>query len=242
MNKFMIGFLILMFISIGYSTSTVLVLDASGSMNDCPGEYDYSCSESKLDIAKGSAKEFLSGVQYGDEVALIVFYDCYDIVTEVEFTTDMAYLRSNVDSITASGSTPISGAIEYAEEYIVSSKSLGASIILLTDGEETCDYNTYYANDGFTEISSPEYAAINAVAGSVSGIYVIGFTTGDSQQLQDVAVAGNGQYFKAQNSQQLTQSLNSAYNQVSNDDMDLACCGPMFILVGLIPFVYVSRR
>jgi hypothetical protein len=112
------------------ANSIILLFDASGSMGD----------NNKIDNAKAAAKNFLGNqIQPEDEVALIVFYDCGNIVVEEPFTTDKSALTSKIDSISPTGSTPLYDAIDFAKEYM-SQNASGAKkkIIQFTDGMETC--------------------------------------------------------------------------------------------------------
>jgi hypothetical protein len=112
------------------ANSIILLFDASSSMAD----------NNKIDNAKTAAKNFLNNqVQAGDEVALIVFYDCSSIVVEVPFTTDKLALISKIDAIEPNSATPIYAAMAFAKEYMAENAH-GATkkIIQFTDGEETC--------------------------------------------------------------------------------------------------------
>ncbi|OPY48236.1 MAG: von Willebrand factor type A domain protein [Methanosaeta sp. PtaU1.Bin028] len=112
------------------SNSIILLFDASGSMGD----------NNKIDNAKTAAKNFLaSQVQANDEVALIVFYNCGDIVVEQPFTTDTSVFAAKIESIQPSGSTPLYDAIAFAKDYMKQNASgTTKKVIQFTDGEETC--------------------------------------------------------------------------------------------------------
>ncbi len=114
----------------GAENSIILLFDASGSMGD----------NNKIDNAKAAAKNFLSNqIQTDDEVALIVFYDCGNIVVEQPFTTDKYALASKIDAISPSGGTPLYDAITFAKDYMrQNAKGQTKKILQFTDGEETC--------------------------------------------------------------------------------------------------------
>lgn len=116
--------------------SLILLLDASGSMNDKMGD-----GRTRLDNVKAAALKQLLQMDGRLEIALIVFYDCARIVVEVPFTLDPAPLRAKLsgDAIKPSGSTPLAAAVETAKTYL---RDFGGSttrrVVVLTDGNETC--------------------------------------------------------------------------------------------------------
>jgi len=210
------------------ASSTILILDASGSMDStAPGS-----SDRKIEVAKDAAYTLLDNVNSGDEMALIVFYDCNDIQTVVDYTTDMSALRSALSPIEPDSSTPIGRSITYAANYAQSSGRPNSNIIILTDGEETCDSQ-----------SAAVAAAQNATSyGGVKVINVVGFDIQGStagKSLEDIATAGGGQYYSANDSAQLANSLTQAYTGGS----DSSCCGSAaltsFVLLGAF---FYSRK
>lgn len=107
--------------------SVVLVLDASGSMDD----------NNKIEDAKAAAKELLHSLTDA-EVALIVYYDCFSIDVE-GFTQDVAALEAIIDGVYASGGTPLYKSIGMAFDLMQKKASAeSGDIIVLTDGGESC--------------------------------------------------------------------------------------------------------
>ncbi|HNQ54460.1 MAG TPA: tetratricopeptide repeat protein, partial [Methanothrix sp.] len=98
----------------------------------------------KIDSAKTAVREFVSGLDPAtDELALIVFYDCEDIVVEQPFTSDQSALTSKIDAIRPTGKTPLSAAMAFAKSYIEeNANGTEKKIIQLTDGTETCTRRT----------------------------------------------------------------------------------------------------
>ncbi|NLH20912.1 MAG: tetratricopeptide repeat protein [Methanothrix sp.] len=111
-----------------------MLFDASESMED----------NNKIDSAKTAVREFVSGLDPAtDELALIVFYDCEDIVVEQPFTSDQSALTSKIDAIRPTGKTPLSAAMAFAKSYIEeNANGTEKKIIQLTDGTETCTRRT----------------------------------------------------------------------------------------------------
>jgi len=222
--------LAVLFVLISYvaASSTILVLDASGSMDDVVS----GSALKKIDVAKEAGNTFLNNVKSGDEVALIVFYDCNDIKTEVPFTTDLQQIRTKMASVMPDSNTPIAGSIVYAANYATSSGRSGAGMIVLTDGEETCDYQ-----------SDAVAAAQNVTtSGPIKIINVVGFDISNSssaqQDLQEIATAGGGKYYSAQDAGQLASSLTQAYQSGSNG----ACCLPSLGLPALVGAAFFYSR
>jgi len=220
---------LLVFLALGtlaFASSTILIFDASGSMADSVS----GTGKTKIEIAKEAGNTFLNNVNSGDEVALIVFYDCGDIKTEVPFTTDFQQIRDKMAGLTPQSSTPIAKSIDYAANYAQTSGKSGAAIIILTDGEETCDSHS----DAVT-------SAQNAVSGgAVKIINVVGFTVGNttSTNLQEIATAGKGNYYGANDAGQLAASLTQAYQSGSG-----TCCLPSMGLPALVgAAIFFSRK
>lgn len=208
------------------AASTILVMDASGSM----GYSTSGSSKTKMEVAKDAAYTLLNNIPYGDEVALVVFYDCNDIVTEVDFTTDMQQIRSALAPVQPDSSTPISRSIDYAASYAQNSGRYGASIIVLTDGEETCDSQSAAVNSAQT-----------AIAGGIKVINVVGFDiqgTTAANNLQNIATAGKGRYYPASDANQLSTSLQQAYG---GDDYG-NCCAPAAVMGLVLLGAFVSCR
>jgi len=110
--------------------STIVLFDASGSMAE----------NNKIGNAKEFVKDYLTyNVDENDEVALIVFYDCYRIILEQPFTKNRTAVESKIDLINPEAYTPLYNAVQVAKCYMEEeSKGAHREILLLTDGIETC--------------------------------------------------------------------------------------------------------
>ena len=229
MNLLKIMIMFILVAGLSSAASSILVLDASGSM-------DYTVtggSKTKIEVAKDAANSLLNNVPYGDEMALIVFYDCNDIRTVVDFTTDMQSIKTALVPIQPDSSTPISGSIDYAASYAKTSGRYGASIIVLTDGEETCDSQ-----------SDAVASAQTALSGGIKVINVVGFDIQGSSaatDLQAIATAGGGKYYPADNANQLSSSLQQAYTGGYDDDYS-SCCAPAALMGVVLLGAFVVRR
>jgi Ca-activated chloride channel family protein len=211
--------------SVFYAKSVLLIIDASGSM----GEYMPDGSQTRLDAAKSAAINLVQSSN--DEFALMVYTDCdyggdpYSGPISVwqDFTYDKSSLISKIQSITSQSMTPIANSIQEGETYLRQTRGTG-TIVLLTDGEETCGY------------SSDIPPAISAATNNGISVHVIGFQLSDysSQKLQQDVQTGGGKYYTADDEYQLTQ----AFQQATGDD---TCCCSAFILL-LLPLAGVLGK
>ena len=205
------------------STSYVLLVDASGSMDDA-----LPSGERKIDAAKTAAIEFLDGVSSDDEIALMVFYDCDDIRVVTGFTNIFTSMKSSIQAIEPDSYTPIADALRDAADYADSNASYSQKvIILLSDGEETC------GSEG-----DPAIAAQYARQNGISVIHAIGYDLGQNSdavaQLKQVAQIGGGNYYDARDAVDLKKSLKNAYQG------DGFCCAPAFIIPLLLGGGYLA--
>lgn len=116
----------------GVSSSIVLLLDASGSMGDM----------GRMDRAKAAARRVLGQMDGTVEVALIVFYDCGMIEVAAPFTSDPAVISAALEPVQPTGSTPLAAGIAMAKDYLrANGRGSTFRLVVLTDGEETCDGN-----------------------------------------------------------------------------------------------------
>ena len=185
-------------------TKVVLVLDASGSMN----EPDPS-GVTKLEAAKTALIGALGSLPEGADVGLRVYgatvdgpgrtpAECADsqLVHPIE-PLDEQGLTAAIQSFDAVGETPIAYSLQEA------AKDLGADgkrhIILVSDGEERC-------------VPDPCVAVQDIIdAGIGVQIDTVGFGVGDvaRQQLTCIAEAGGGTYYDAADAGTLTTTLNT---------------------------------
>jgi Ca-activated chloride channel family protein len=201
----------------------LLVMDASGSMDEQPS----SLNETKMDAAKRAASNFIDRTD--GEIGLMVFDDCDsggdpytgNIQVVQGFTTNKASLKSEIDDLEPWSSTPIADSLEEAKTYISSTRGYG-TIILITDGEETCS-------------GDPVNVSASIYEGGYGQVHVIGYLIGGSAQTtaQEIAQAGGGQYYSVENADELEAALVS----ISGGDI---CCVPAFLLF-LLPLLGFIR-
>ncbi len=157
----------------------------------------------RIDAAKTAIDAFvdvISNESKGlDEMSLFDFNSCNSNMIN-GFTTNYPQIKSNVNSITASGSTPLAQAIRDAADYTNSSSTRKHNmIIVVSDGQETC---------GGDIVAAATYAA-----GKVQRICTVGLEQGGdgANQLTQAAKIGHCQYYAARNEQQLELYLRQLY-------------------------------
>ncbi|MBI4042321.1 MAG: VWA domain-containing protein [Deltaproteobacteria bacterium] len=174
--------------------NTILILDASGSMNR------------KLDgqpmilTARSEGASLVSDLP--GNLGLIVYghrkdEDCKDIETAVTTGADTAAaIKAKLSGIQAKGKTPIAATLKIAGQQL--EKLTGPKrIILLSDGEESCG-------------GDPVSVAKELCAKGIDfQVHVVGFAVSPevAKQLASVAGAGCGQYFSAKNTAELKTAL-----------------------------------
>ena len=201
------------------STKTVnveLILDASGSMAETlPG------GESRMDAAKRILRDVIAGLpeRAGVNVGLRVYGHEGDNTPAGRAVSCRAsellvpvsgvfkdVLLQQVEAIQPTGWTPIAYSLEQAtNDFQPGGESITNAIVLVTDGEETCD--------------PPQQSCDAADAlhqGNVSvTTHVVGFalTPEQTELVRCVAEEGGGQLFGAENAEQLGQALTTALGE-----------------------------
>ncbi len=171
-------------------TTILLILDSSGSMW---GQID---GVAKIVIAKQTLSTIITDLPDNAEVGLILYGhrtkgDCNDVelVTPIG-RIDKSGLTQRIQAINPKGKTPITLSIQLAGEALRTIES-AATVVLVSDGEETCD-------------ADPCAAARQLKESGVDFVmHVIGFDVGDDEraQLECIASAGGGKYFTAASSE-----------------------------------------
>lgn len=178
----------------------MLVLDASGSMW---GRID---DRPKVEIARETVAAMLQDWKSDNALGLVAYGhrrkgDCADIETLIPVgPLDAAAYLKTVNGLNALGMTPLSAAVIQAADALKSSEQK-ATVILVSDGEETCKLDPC-AVGAELEKTGVDFTA-----------HVIGFDVADvSKQapLQCLASATGGRYFNARDARELASALQGA--------------------------------
>ncbi|MDH3644571.1 MAG: VWA domain-containing protein, partial [Gammaproteobacteria bacterium] len=164
--------------------ATMLVLDASGSMW---GQID---GVTKIEIARDVVAAMVNDWNPEHHLGLIAYGhrregDCDDIETLIPIgTIDAEGFRSTLNSVKPKGKTPLSAAVQQAAS-VLDFESRTATVILVSDGRETCGLDPCLVADQL------EKAGIDFTA------HVIGFDINapqDIAQLECMAERTGGRY------------------------------------------------
>lgn len=175
------------------TTSTMLTIDRSGSMNESTNY-----GGKKIDKAKAGASAFvdLASQNPANQVGLVSYANV--ATADLPLTNTYPVVKQKISVINASGDTCIECAIKYANTLLYAGKRDGVkhSIVLLTDG---------IANviDGSPKQVKPALAEQAALRAAQTGynyapytIFVIGIGNNvNSPFLQELAGATGGQYY-----------------------------------------------
>ena len=179
------------------TAATILVLDASGSMW---GQID---GVNKIVIAREVIGDLLTRIPENMALGLTMYGhnrrgDCSDIETMVEpGIGNREEIARIVNSVNPRGRTPLSDAVIQAAEALRYTEN-PATVILVSDGRETCNRNTCEVGLAL------EQAGIDFTA------HVIGFDVAEADdiaQLQCLAENTGGQFLSASNAAELADAL-----------------------------------
>ncbi len=175
----------------------ILVLDASGSMW---GQID---GTAKITIAQDVIGELLATLPEDQELGLTVYGhrrkgDCSDIETVIQPGTGTRdAIAAAVNTIKPKGKTPLSAAVIQAAEALKYTEEK-ATVILVSDGRETCELNPCEVGRKLEE------AGVDFTA------HVIGFDISNPQdkaELQCLAEETGGTFRTASNAAELADAL-----------------------------------
>ncbi len=183
---------------------SIIVLDASGSMWGQIGQ------KAKIDIARETLSDVLTTVPADSELGLIVYGhrekgSCKDIelaVAPAKGTADA--ISKFARAIKPKGKTPLSASVKQAAEALRYTEDK-ATVILVTDGLETCDADPC-ALGRELEQSGVDFTA-----------HVVGFglSDEDGKQVACLAEETGGKYLKADDAGALGEALTATVVEVA---------------------------
>jgi Ca-activated chloride channel family protein len=179
--------------------ATVIVLDGSGSMW---GQID---GRTKAELAREAVATVLDGLPADRSLGLLAYGhrrkgDCGDIELVVPPAPGSAdAVRASVDGMRFLGKTPLTAAVRQAAEALRSTEA-PATVVLVTDGLETCDADPC-ALGRELEASGVAFTA-----------HVIGFglSRGEGAEIACLAEATGGRYLAADDGAALVEALDVA--------------------------------
>lgn len=178
------------------SGQAILVLDASGSMW---GQID---GKTKIEIAREVVSSTAHAWDKNQALGLVAYGhnrkgDCDDIELLIEpGKVDAAQFSSISNKLNPKGKTPLSAAVKIAAQSMKYTKNK-ATVILISDGKETCDLDPCDVGKSLEE-SGVDFTA-----------HIIGFDVSeeDSIGLRCMAKQTGGAYIDAKDAHQLTDAL-----------------------------------
>lgn len=178
------------------SGDMILVLDASGSMW---GQID---GEPKIEIARRVINDLLSSLPADRRLGLFAYGhnrkgDCADIEELAPVGSSREMIRKAVSELNPKGKTPLSASVRMAAESLRYTEDK-ATVILVSDGIETCDLDPCAVGTALEE------AGIDFTA------HVIGFditVATERAQLECLAANTGGRFLSAANADELTEAL-----------------------------------
>ena len=187
----------------GAAGKVLLILDGSGSMW---GQLD---GKAKIVVAKDVMADVIKDLPEGVKLGLMAYGhrrkgDCDDI--EVLVPANKGTIGEVVKKIRAlnpKGKTPITRTLKMALEKMEASEE-ETTVLLVSDGKETCD------EDPCKLIREYKKKGVRLK------VHVVGFdvTEEEKTQLACIANEGGGQYFSAQNADQLSEALMTVKTEV----------------------------
>ena len=181
------------------TADAILVFDASGSMW---GQID---GTNKIVIAREVVGNLLNELPPERRLGLMAYghnrkSDCNDIEMLAPVGTDRQALRSAVMELNPKGMTPMTAAVQQAAEVLKFSERQ-ATVILVSDGEETCHADPCQA------VAALEKLGVDLTVHTVGFGLESAEARNAREQLRCMAETTGGQFFTADNAQELTDAL-----------------------------------
>ena len=188
------------------SRSIALVLDASGSMKAALPD-----GKTRMEAAKAAVAEFVTGLASDTRVAFWAYghqsptskKDCKDTSLLTPFNTSSHNKQAIVDQARAlepQGYTPITYSLTLAAQGLDHEESATRTIVLVSDGKETCQGDPCAAAKALAE------ADARLVVHTVG----IGVDSVTRSQLQCIARMARGNYYDANSTSELARALGKA--------------------------------
>ncbi|WP_207632590.1 vWA domain-containing protein [Foetidibacter luteolus] len=182
----------------------LFIFDASGSM------WANLDNSTKIEAARSTMQKLSAAIPSGASVGLIAYghnsaSDCQDIETLMPIGKfDKEVFIRTINKLNPKGKTPIALSMAHALK-LIDNMSGPVTVILISDGLETCSGNAC------------ETIRKARRAGTQVTMHVVGFgiTEKDLSPLECIAQAGGGQYFPANNGEELATALQTTIQPVS---------------------------
>ena len=187
------------------SRSLVFILDVSGSMED---EVEGG-GETRLEAAKVALSQVLrqAATDGSQEYALTTFgeRDGCSVDVPIAFTSDPQRVVSYASGLAPNGGTPLAEALLRGERLALDTASSDdILLVLLSDGQESCDGDPVAVAQQIRERGQVRLISVNAIGFGVEP------GSDEDQQIQAIAQAGGGDYFRASDTEDLAAAVGEA--------------------------------
>jgi Ca-activated chloride channel family protein len=185
--------------SAGQSSNTLFILDASGSM------WGQIKGKPKITIAKEVMAKLVPELPDNARIGLIAYGhrrkgDCNDVETLVKLAAnDKQAVLKAVKGLNAKGKTPLTRSVNQAIDMLRSEEN-ASTVVLISDGIESC------GGDPCAAVKAAKASGVNFILHTVG----FGLRKKEGAQLQCMAKAGGGEYFQANNAEELLKSARKA--------------------------------
>ena len=192
--------------------SVVFVLDLSGSMDDAAGD-----GRTRLEAAQAALADVLARAPTdgSQEYALTTFGGGCDVRVPIDFTGNPQDVVAYSSGLVADGSTPLAAALRQGQHLgLDAASSEDVLLVLLSDGEETCDGDPVGVARAIGQgVRAKAVASLGTLAKVIS-VNAIGFGvepgSAADQQIQAIAKEAGGNYFRAHETADLAVALGQA--------------------------------
>ena len=206
-------------------TDVAVILDCSGSMSELSSD-----GKLKIDAARQVVANMIHNFPDGLRFTFLVYggnqsagCDAVRVVRPLS-TLDAgakSFLNSEVHQLQPGGKTPIALALRRAGQELAKFDAI-SSVVLISDGKETCQGDP-----------AAEAAALAQRFNLRYGVTVFGFDVEGEERaaLENIAAAGQGQYYHAGSAEELVQQTASAQAEIEVEPVKVTTKGRRAVIV-----------
>lgn len=199
-------------LKIGAAQNVLLIVDVSGSMNEAMS------GSTRMEIAKRIMTKYVDALPASMKAGLMTYgnADCGDesiqlLVPLAQYNHDA--LKAQIAALEPRGSTPIALAIAKAMEFLKGLERENNSMIIVSDGQESCGGDPIKAITDLRESgASPEVTVIG-----------LGVDANTRKQLAKIAASSEGVYEDVKTEEDLVKAFGNFFKKLSGMYKDIVC-------------------
>ncbi len=196
----------------GAPQNVLLILDISGSMNEAMGD------STKMEVAKKILVKYIDALPASMKAGLMIYgnSDCGDdsiqlLVPLAQYNHDA--LKAQIAALQPRGSTPIALSIAKAMEFLKGLERENNSLILISDGQESCGGDPVKAILELRDSdANPEVTVIG-----------LGVDKNTRAQLAKIASSSDGVYEDVKTEADMVKAFANFFNKLSGMYKDIVC-------------------